>query len=227
MRLARLWGVSGGTPKAERDAAPARRSRKPSPGRPWAAVRPHYGGLPSVAGRGGMRGGESPSDPGGSSEGSPSFPQRKNGPGDGNRRRWSAGRRLSPIARGKGTLPSVPGGFAPAQEASQASAFPGALLPIWSGSTGVEALEWKHWSGSTWSGRGNDRPRPGLTTNGRAERCLRRSAQREGGANQRRHSGARTKCANPESRGALGARFRIPGPALKAPSRNDGERRRG
>ena len=129
---------SGGTPKAERDAAPAHWLCRPIPGRPRAAVRPHYGGLPSVAGRGGMRGGESPSDPGGSSEGSPSFPQRKNGPGDRNRRRWSAGRRLSPIARGKGTLPSVPGGLRIAQEVSQASAFPGALLPIWSGRLGVD-----------------------------------------------------------------------------------------
>ena len=62
---------------------------------------------------------------------------------------------------------SVPGDLRIAQEASQASAFPGALLPIW--------------GGSTWSGRRNDRPRPGLTTNGRAERWLRRSAQRRRG----------------------------------------------
>ena len=155
---------SGGTPKAERDAAPARRSRKPSPGRPWAAVRPHYGGLPSVAGRGGMRGGESPFDPGGSSEGSPSFPQRKNGPGDRNRRRWSAGRRLSPIARGKGTLPSVPGGcHQPLRRPRKPPRFPALYSPFGVEAFGVEALG---------VDGGNDRPRPGLTTNGRAERWL-------------------------------------------------------
>ena len=40
-------------------AAPAGRPRKPAPGRSGVAVRPHYGGLPSVAGRGGKKGGES------------------------------------------------------------------------------------------------------------------------------------------------------------------------
>ena len=78
-----------------------------------------------------MRGGESPFDLEGSSKESPSFPRRKHGLGDRNRRQWSAGRRLSPIARGKGTPRKRSGRFAPAQEASQASAFPGALLPIW------------------------------------------------------------------------------------------------
>ena len=121
---------SGGTPKAERDAAPARGVRTSTPGRPRVAVRPYYGGLPSMAGRGGMRRGESPFDLEGSSKESPSFPRRKHGPGDRNRRRWSAGRRLSPIARGKGTPRKRSGRSSPAaQEASQASAFPGALLP--------------------------------------------------------------------------------------------------
>ena len=128
--MRRSCGSSRSRPCRSGGAAPARWLCRPVPGRSGVAVRPHYGGLPSVAGRGGMRGGESRCDLEGSSEESPSFPRRKHGPGDRNRRRWSAGRRLSPIARGKGTPRKRSGWFAATQEASQASAFPGALLPI-------------------------------------------------------------------------------------------------
>src|SRR3954466_13104931 len=41
------------------DAAPAAAFRKRRPGGPWVAVRAHYGALPSVAGRGRRRAGES------------------------------------------------------------------------------------------------------------------------------------------------------------------------
>jgi hypothetical protein len=46
---------SGDRPKAGREAAPAGGACNPTPGRPRPAVRPHYEGLPSMAGRGGRR----------------------------------------------------------------------------------------------------------------------------------------------------------------------------
>jgi hypothetical protein len=47
-----IEGVSGDVLKTERGAAPAAAARNRSTGRPRVAVRPYYGGLPSMAGRG-------------------------------------------------------------------------------------------------------------------------------------------------------------------------------
>ena len=90
--------------------APAGGARNPALGRPRVAVRPHYGGLPSMAGRGADEGGRKPAGSG-AQEGP--VRARKHSPGDINRRAWSAGRRLSGIATGEDT-PSqgVSGGFA-------------------------------------------------------------------------------------------------------------------
>ena len=46
------------------DAAPAGGARNPVPGRPRVAVRPHYGGLPSMARRGADEGGRKPAGSG-------------------------------------------------------------------------------------------------------------------------------------------------------------------
>ena len=50
--------------RAGEDAAPAGGARNPAPGRPRVAVRPHYGGLPSMAGRGADEGGRKPAGSG-------------------------------------------------------------------------------------------------------------------------------------------------------------------
>jgi hypothetical protein len=77
--------------------APAGGARNPALGRPWVPVRPHYEGLPSMAGRGWDEGGRKPAGCGRLLRPfSPSPEERARGQKS---RRWSAGRRLSPIAR--------------------------------------------------------------------------------------------------------------------------------
>lgn len=61
-----------------RDAAPARVFRTHAPGRPRVTVRPHYEGLPSMAGR---------------------------GPGEGRRKRPGSGRRETPLPGPGSTVP--------------------------------------------------------------------------------------------------------------------------
>src|SRR3954471_20751170 len=80
---ARRGAPSWGVVRAERDAAPAGRLRQPALGRPRVPVRPHYEGLPSMAGRGWDEGGRKPAG-----WGRPlgrSVPARKNGPENRNR----------------------------------------------------------------------------------------------------------------------------------------------
>ena len=85
------------------DAAPAVRPRKPNPGRPWPAVRRHKDRPPHVRGctrrrrrSGGHRSGSRSHWGDLSSFGSTALRDRK-------RRKWSAGRRLVPIARDEET----------------------------------------------------------------------------------------------------------------------------
>jgi hypothetical protein len=87
-------------------AAPARMPRKHSSGRPRVAVRPYYGGLPSMAGRARTRGGEShPAREG--EESSVQWPEERPrgqkspqmSPDGASLSGWSAGRRDGPIAR--------------------------------------------------------------------------------------------------------------------------------
>src|SRR5512146_2947757 len=73
------------------DAAPARRFRKPAPGRPRVAVRAHYEGLPERAGRGTDEGERKPAGSG-CAESRPG-PRPEARPRGRNRRQWSAERR--------------------------------------------------------------------------------------------------------------------------------------
>jgi hypothetical protein len=59
-----MRGASRGDPGAGWIAAPAGRVRNPALGRPWVAVRAHYGALPSMAGRGVDEGGRKPAGSG-------------------------------------------------------------------------------------------------------------------------------------------------------------------
>jgi hypothetical protein len=110
----------------EPGAAPAGGARNPAPGRPWAAVRPHYGGPPF----GGLdaaptKAGESLPDRGGRC---PSVGARKYGPGDKNRRSGAPRgappsprrRRASPRRVGRLRQPS--GGLRQALSVSRRSA---------------------------------------------------------------------------------------------------------
>src|SRR5690348_18267711 len=99
MRPCRLIGSGRETDRA--DAAPAIRPRKPGPGRPQPAVRRHHDRPPSMAAREQDEGAvaTAPDEvrfedsvlPGSTAQ------------GDRKRRKWSAGRRLPPIARRKET----------------------------------------------------------------------------------------------------------------------------
>ena len=107
-------------------AAPAGGARNPALGRPRPAVRPHYGGLPLMAGRGGDEGRRKL--PGSGAPGGP-VAARKHGAGDRNRRDGAPRGALPPRKRKGHASPACRAAAPAAQEASQASAFLGAPLP--------------------------------------------------------------------------------------------------
>ena len=117
---------SGGTPKAERDAAPARWPCRPIPGRPWAAVRPHYGGLPSVAGRDGHKGGESCLEREGSD---PSSRRGRTAPGTEIAAGGAPGGAFPRSQGERERLASVPGGSHPPRRPRKPPRFPALCSP--------------------------------------------------------------------------------------------------
>jgi len=92
----------------EPGAAPAAAARNRGTGRPRVAVRPYYGGLPLMAGRGTDEGRRKLP---GSGRGIPPVRARKHGPGDWNRRS-GAPRGAPPSPRRRRASPGVSGGFA-------------------------------------------------------------------------------------------------------------------
>src|SRR5665811_722067 len=81
------------------DAAPAGGARNPAPGRPRAAVRPYYEGLPSWAGRGADEGGRKPAGSG--ARLGPRPRPEATAPGT-EKPRWSAERRPRSSQEGRG-----------------------------------------------------------------------------------------------------------------------------
>src|SRR5450830_2050144 len=111
----------------EPGAAPAAAARNRGTGRPRVAVRPYYGGLPLMAGRGTDEGGRKPA---GSGRAQPSRPRPEvTAPGT---EIAAVERREARLRRHGGDAPrQACRAASPAvQEASQASAFLGAPLPL-------------------------------------------------------------------------------------------------
>jgi len=124
---------SGGTPKAERDAAPARGVRTSAPGRPRVAVRPHKSeGLPSVAGRDGHKGGGSRLEREGSD---PSSRPGSTAPGTETAAGGAPGGAFPRSQGERERLASVPGGSHPPRRPRKPPRFPALYSPF-----GVEAL---------------------------------------------------------------------------------------
>src|SRR6185437_9843206 len=143
MRPCRLIGsANGGNPGRRLMRRPRAGLVTPAPGRPWPAVRRHYDRLPAVLRNDGLHAAATkerwpPLRIGGLNTGP--VAARKYGPkGLQERRKWSAGRRLVPIARDEETPRKRLIGRLrqPLRERSQAPASAGAPLP--SGSRELE-----------------------------------------------------------------------------------------
>ena len=114
-------------PKMGSDAAPAGGARNPAPGGPGQAVRPHYDGLPSMAGCAGREGWREP--PGlERPKASSADPARKCGLRGLKNAACGAPRGASPRSQAEGARPRTACRVASpaAQEGSHPSAFPGA-----------------------------------------------------------------------------------------------------